>query len=295
MRSPSHRVERAQPHLGTTIRIWVEGLDEERGHRLISQAFQRVAEVHRLMSFHSPESELNRLHRLAWWTCVPVHDYTRRVLARALHVAALSEGVFDPTLAPALVSSGLLPRPDAIEVDPAATWKDIELSADGSVTFKKPLWIDLGGIAKGFAVDCAMDLIRAAGPSAACVDAGGDLSLIGAESAEVHLVTPSAGDLCPVLRVRDACIASSGSQHHHGDEHGLVCPHVDTRAKAFCGTNRFVTVVAPRCIDADALTKVVMAVGPAAAPVLAHFQAEAFLCEGSTWIRIPDDDPIHPH
>jgi thiamine biosynthesis lipoprotein len=291
MRSPLPRIERAQPHLGTTVRIWMEGVDEGPGHALISEAFEIIAGIHRRMSFHAPDSELSRLNRLASRRPVRVHDDTRRVLAKALEIAAVSDGLFDPTTAPALVGAGLLPHPGAEAPDPDASWRDIDLLDGGSVAFRRPLWIDLGGIAKGFAVDRAMEHLLAGAPSAACVEAGGDLRLFGREPAQVHLAGPWTGGAQPVLRVRDASVASSGSQVPHGDGAQAVSPHVDTRTRTFCPTDRFVTVVASSCIEADALTKVVMAHGVASAPVLAHFQAEAFLCENSIWRRIPDENP----
>jgi len=291
MRLPLHPIERAQPLLGTVVRIRVEGLEEALGHTVISHAFGIIADVHRLMSFHEPDSEISRLNREAWRAATRIHVHTRRVLEKALDVASVSGGLFDPTIAPMLVESGLLPTPDARTPDPGATWRDISLAEDGTVAFGKPLWIDLGGIAKGYAVDCAMAHISTYRPARACVEAGGDLKLYGEGPEPVYLAAPAVADSVPVLKVENAAVASSGSQVPDDREGAPVSPHVDTRARGYCRTDRFVTVAAPHCIDADALTKVVMAGGIAAAPALERYQAQAFLYEHASWIRIPDGSP----
>ena len=296
MRSPSHPVERAQPLLGTIVRMRVAGLEESRAHAVITEAFGIIADVQRLMSFHEPDSELSRLNREAARKPIPVHSHTRTVLTRTLEIAAISDGLFDPTIAPRLVEGGQLPTPDAAAADPSATWRDVSLQ-DGTVTFAKPLWIDLGGIAKGYAVDCALAHINACNPTHACVEAGGDLRLSGTGPEHVYLAAPHAANSLPALKVENAAVASSGSQVARGAGGGetLLSPHVDTRTGTYCNTDRFVTVVAPCCIDADALTKVVMAAGAASAPVLERYQAQAFMYERASWTRIPNSGPSDRH
>ena len=297
MRSPLPPVERAQPLLGTIVRIRVAGLEESQAHEVITDAFGIIADVQRLMSFHEPGSELSRLNREAWRKPIRVHTHTRAVLARALEIAAASNGLFDPTVAPLLVEEGRLPAPEGVAPDPCATWCDIDLREDGTVMFARPLWIDLGGIAKGYAVDCALAHLNAFSPTHACVEAGGDLRLSGTGPEHVYLAAPRAANSLPALKVENAAVASSGSQAsgRPGGHDTLLSSHVDTRTKAYCNTDRFVTVVAPQCIDADALTKVVMAAGTAAGPVLERYQAQAFLCDRATWTHIPNTGPSDRH
>lgn len=264
----------------------VEGLAPAEAHGAIGEAFRIVEDIHRLMSFHEPDSELSRLNRDAWRTPVRVGDHTRAVLSKALDVARASDGIFDPTVAPALVESGFLPAPAIGKPSPAASWRDIVLDAGDTVSFARPLWIDLGGIAKGYAVDCAVAHLATFGATRICVEAGGDLRLAGPEPEPVHLAGPSADREIPVLEVQDAAVASSGSLPQADGR--TAGPHIDPRTGRPCRTDRFVTVVAPRCIEADALTKVTMAAGTAAAPVLARFQAQAFLCDGTAWYRIAE-------
>lgn len=281
---PSRPIERAKPLLGTIVRIRVDGLPPALANDVISAAFDRVAEIHRLMSFHEAESELSRVNREAARQPVQLGAHTHAVLRHALALAEVSEGLFDPTMAFALVRDGWLPRLPGTPPAADASWKDIVLSPDGTVSFGKPLWLDLGGIAKGYAVDRAFDFIASHHPARIYVEAGGDLRLCGPEPERVYLAAPRRDDAIPALNVENAAVASSGSQALHDET--LASPHIDPRTGQHGRTDRFVTVVAPRCVDADALTKVVMAAGTASAPVLERYQALAFMLDGTIWTSI---------
>ena len=284
MPQPSPPIERAKPLLGTIVRIRVTGLAAPEAHEAISGAFDVVADIHRLMSFHEADSEVSRLNADAGKAPVRITAHTRTVLEKALELARLSDGLFDPTIAPALVEEGLLPCPAGENPATAADWEDVVLSADGSVGFARPLWLDFGGIAKGYAVDCALAHLEAYRPASIYVEAGGDLRLAGPDAEFVRLKAPRSGKELPVLKIENAAVASSGSQP---DEEGrLKGAHIDTRTGEFCPVERFVSVVAPRCIEADALTKIVIAAGADATPILDHYQASAFLFDGAAWTQI---------
>ena len=120
---------RMRPWLGTYVTVEAGMATEAEALRVIEAAFARVAEVHLAMSFHSADSEIARLHREAAHRPTPVGEHTWSVLALTLRLAALSDGVFDPTVAASLVRHGALPRPDGPAPHPRATWRDIELAA----------------------------------------------------------------------------------------------------------------------------------------------------------------------
>ena len=260
-------VHRARPGLGTLVEMRVEGLDEAAALHAIEAAFAEVARIHRLMSFHAADSDLARLHRARVGTRVRVDARTREVLACALRVAEASGGVFDPTVAGEQVARGYLPRPDSLFVpDPQANWRDIEL-ADTATVLHKPLWIDLGGIAKGYAVDRAIAVLIAAGAAQVRVNAGGDLRIAGARSETVH-VRDAHGRIEAVAELADAAIATScgGTAAHL---HGVNRRAIDGAVTA--------SVVALDCMLADALTKVVLACGKACSGLFEEFGADACL------------------
>ena len=285
MRSSSPRIERARPLLGTTVSIRVEGLGEAQTHSAIDEAFAEVALVHRLMSFQERDSDISRLNRDACDATQEVHPATFEVLYWARRIAEASNGAFDITIAPKLVEWGLLPAPPCrYQPDPQASWRDVELGNDySSVRFRRPLWIDVSGIAKGYAVDRAIECIRRFGARQACVNAGGDLRVLGSDEERVALQLPMPAGALPVLNIQNAAVASSSghiaARFCNGDMGG---PHVDAQRGAAVPINRFACVVAETCLIADALTKPVLALAAESEGLLrkfgalAHFHDPAF-------------------
>ena len=262
-------MRRVRPFLGTLVDIRVEGLREVDALRAINAAYAEIAQIHRLMSFHESASDLSRVHGARVGTRVRVDARTREVLACALRVARESDGCFDPTIAADQVARGYLPHPDsAFTPDPIATWRDLELS-DAGVCLRKPLWIDLGGIAKGYAVDRAVEILLDAGVVQACVNAGGDLRIAGPRVESVH-VRDARGSVVAAVELADAAVASSTSAMQ-----GAIPAHVHGGDRQAIAGGTTVSVVAPNCMLADALTKVVLAQRAASARTLAAFGARA--------------------
>ena len=272
------RTRRDRPLLGTLVDIRVGGVDEARALSAIEAAFAEVADVHRLMSFHDAASDVSRINRDASCAPVAVDPRTREVIALALAFARASQGRFDPTVAAELVAWKSLPRPEGAPAPAGdADWRDIELGDDGRIRAAKPLWIDLGGIAKGYAVDRAIERLIALGIETACVNAGGDLRRIGHGTEPVHVRDPSAPHRpARTLLLGEGSIATSASS--------FECAHVDatrrTPMHAHC-----VSVVADGCAVADALTKIVMSDPCAAIPALDAWNAQAFVLEAAGDVR----------
>lgn len=260
-------VRRARPWLGTLVDIRVDAMDEACAVRAIDAAFAEVATVHRLMSFHEASSDLARLRRAPAGSCVRVNARTHEVLDWSRRIAQASDGAFDPCVATMQVALGVLPVPESNFVpDARAHWRDIELLEGERVRLRRPLWIDLGGIAKGYAVDRAIEVLRAHGATRACVNAGGDLRLCGPNPERVDVCT-AGGVVFPAIELVDGALAtsaSSGAQHLYGR----------TREAVAAGVT--VSVAAERCLVADALTKVVLA-NSAPSGLLAAFGAQAWM------------------
>ena len=256
-------VRRARPWLGTLVDVRVEGLPRDDALAATDAAFAEIAAIHALMSFHETASDLSRLNRGVG--TVRVDARTCEVMSVAIDVARGSHGVFDPTIAARQVERGVLPRPLSRDVDHVGNWRDIELLDDDRIRLHRPLWIDLGGIAKGYAVDRAIEILVAAGATQVCVNAGGDLRVQGnrAESIEVKTLRGST----PLLELSNAALATSTA----GED-----SHLDGVTRESIRTSRTVSVVASKCIVADALTKVVLAGNSAIVDAtLAAFDARA--------------------
>ncbi len=271
---------RARPLLGTIVDIRVDDLDAATANAAINRGFAAVAEVHRLMSFHEAASDVSRLNREAAQRSVAVDALTFEVLRCAQEMSEASDGLFDITVAHTLSAWGFLPLPDGASPDPHTTWRDIVLR-DGHVRFLRPLWIDLGGIAKGFAVDRAVAAMNLDSTIQQCVNAGGDLRVAGPRTERIHLQVPANASMAPVIELENGSLASSSGQEHSRMYEGrLVGPHVHTPDGTPTGLDTFVSVAAPDCIVADALTKVALACGKKSEPLLRQYGATAYIYDG---------------
>jgi FAD:protein FMN transferase len=279
MLSYSRPVERCRALLGTFVRIRVCGLAPERANVAIDAAFAEIARIHSLMSFHEYGSDISRLNRNAHTRSVAVDLRTHEVLCRSLQLASESDGAFDVTVAPTLVQRGVLPPPKGAPApDDLADWRDIECHSDSRVRFHRPLWIDLGGIAKGYAVDRAIEALMTFSPTQTVVNAGGDLRVAGSKSGRVLLRDDifEPGQTA-MIEIQGGAVASSSGRMHGRAYRRSPDAHVDGCHGRKTHPRRFVSVTAPRCIDADALTKIVMAKGEQSRTILASHAARCFV------------------
>ncbi len=222
-------------------------------------AFAEVARVHLLMSRHEAESELSQFNRLACHQWLTVSADTLAVFAFANELSQQSAGLFD------LFTTSHDPQ--------SGCWSDLEVDiANRRLRKHQPLVADLGGIAKGYAVDCAVQALKAHG-------AGGDLAQGGRESRGFVNAGGDArvfGELELPLQVR------------HPLEAAMVM-NVGTLANAAVATSVLdrrtsQTVVAPSCMVADALTKIVFVSGDAQHPLLAKYDARSWIVGGDATI-----------
>jgi FAD:protein FMN transferase len=252
----------------------------------IHAAFWAIEATERLMSFHRDDSELSRLNRSASRRPQKVHAWTFAVLRRALRIAVLSEGLFDITVAPVLMQSGLLPDCGLWAPDGTATWRDLSLRQDSHVFYERPMLLDLGGIAKGFAVDQAIHALRRYGCSHGFVNAGGDLRRFGRGFAPVHVRTLHG--TAPLAELRCGAVATSAAPAlHPGRLAQPIGAIVHPRNREPWRGSGGVSVAAPTCTVADALTKVAALAGPACRPLLARFGAQAFWWTDATQSEPP--------
>lgn len=276
-------VRRLRPWLGTYVAVEAYGDDPQAVAAAVEAAYADVAAIHAAMSFHSASSDLARLHRHGANGPVSVAWHTWSVLALAVDIARASDGLFDPTIAPHLVRRGALPCPDALAPDPAADWRDLVLLGDQQVRFKRPLWIDLGGIAKGYAVDRAVEVLRTHGVRHGSVNAGGDLRVFGDAAEGLPLVVrhpDEPGRTIPLGTLRERAAATSGDFFFgRVDAPNSLSPIVDPHLGPRPAKARSVTVIAERCAIADALTKVVSLRGPDAQALLTRLGATTAIIE----------------
>jgi FAD:protein FMN transferase len=233
------RVARLRPGMGTWVAIEATAATEPVALAAVESAFAAIAVAERLFHPYRPGSDLLRINSAPPHTRVPIQPSTWRVLKLSQVVYGLSGGTFDPCLPM---------RPGRL--------CDLELSAPREKSTwalcRVPLALDLGGIAKGYAVDSAIEALRAGGCSSGLVNAGGDLRVHG-RSADVLL--RHADGRCTPVTLSDEALAVSDldAQRRPAEHQGYYC-----RLGSRCGARRFAAVVAARAALADALTKCVL-------------------------------------
>jgi len=266
------RFEYEEPHMGTKFRIVLYSPDKETADKAAKAAFARVAELNRIMSDYSPQSELMQLCKKfekAIAEPVKVSDELFFVLHKANQVSELSGGAFDVTISP-VVRLWRQARKDRRLPEPAALraamdkvgYKNLLLDPKAkTVSFKIPgMLLDLGGIAKGYAADEGLGVIETFGIKSALVAASGDIAVSKAPPGrdgwriDIEPLPGSKGSRQLVLV--DAALSTSGDSEQFVEIGGVRYSHV---VDPFTGIGlkgrRSVTVVARRGIDADSLTK----------------------------------------
>jgi thiamine biosynthesis lipoprotein len=282
---------RAELLLGTLVRVSVRAAGRPPAQAALDAAFAELRLIHRLMSFHRPDSDVSRVNRTPVGGAVDVDWRTAEVIRTAARLSERSGGHFDITVAPELVAAGYLPAPITDrEPDTGASWRDLVWVADNTLQLSKKAWIDLGGIAKGYAVDRAVAACLGNGAASCLVEAGGDLRVSGAMTAAVRLAAPR-GDNghVPLVELSDGSLASS-----HGATDAAVtgnresAPHINGLTRAALDPRCFVSVLCEECVLADALTKVVLSQGADAGALLAACGATALLHEPEAgWLELP--------
>jgi thiamine biosynthesis lipoprotein len=225
--------------MGTFIAVEATSYDEAAAVAAIDAAFGAMARVDQLMHPTRPDSDLARIGNAAIGVETEVDPWTCDVLSIARAIHEESAGLFDPCLASA---PG---RMADLDIQPSR------------VVCRARVEIDLGGIAKGFAVDVAIDTLRGLGCGAGLVNAGGDLRVFGAVSRTIELRTPEGGWAIELLDAALAASAPRGADsppEHRGFYEGDSGRVVE---------GRHVAVVAPSAAAADALCKCAMLCAPA--------------------------------
>lgn len=270
-----------RPLLGTYVEIRVDGDDESLASRAIAAGFSAIEHVHRSMSVFDQNSDIARINRQAHYSAVRVDPWTHEVLSLALDIHHSSNGLFDCGIAPQLAAWGMLP--EAAGDAPTSTLSNVRLHDGGWVECSSPTRLDLGGIAKGFAVDCAAEAMLALGAPGGVINAGGDLRVFGEAEEAIYLRDPGNPEQLHFAgQLRDGACATSATYYSRRSEQGQeVSALVDPRTRQALQTRRSYSIVAPRCAAADALTKVLALAGETTLPCFARYDAFPLIIEPS--------------
>jgi thiamine biosynthesis lipoprotein len=262
--------------MDTKIDIAVYGTNKKQADAVIKAIFAEMQQLENTFSRHISGSDVNRINEAAGRAPVKVKPETILVTRKALEIAALSGGAFDPTVGPLLELWGWgtekLRVPSAEEINnvlPLVDYKAVEIDEENSTIFltKPGMKMDLGGIAKGFIVDRGQEIAKRFPVKALFINAGGDISITGnkpsGEKWRVAIQAPrDPQKWAAILEVEEGSVATSGDYERFFEEGGEVYHHIlDPKKGVPGGDVSSVTIVAPDTVISDALSTAVFVLG----------------------------------
>jgi len=261
--------------MGTRIIVELWSEDPAKGEAAIEAVLDEMRHIDTTMSTYKPASEVSQVNDRAASGPMPISQELFDLLTTAKNYSEITDGAFDITYA----SVGYLydfrkhVRPTEGQIDkalPAINYRHVMLDpANHTVQFSQAgVRIDLGGIAKGYAVDRGIDVLKSLNITRAFVSAGGDSRIIGDRFGKPWIVgirDPSKGEDAVIARIPlvNAAISTSGDYERYFDEDGVRYHHIiDPHTGHSASKVRSATVIGPYATRTDGLSKTAFVLGP---------------------------------
>ncbi|MDY0092175.1 MAG: FAD:protein FMN transferase [Candidatus Vecturithrix sp.] len=263
--------------LDTLIEIMVFASDEHDAHTAISAAYTEIGRIESLLSRYSPESQISLVNQSAGKEQFPsVAHEVFAIVQRSLDYAVMTDGLFDMTIGPVIDAWSIgTPReriPDQAELHQLlhlVDYRKIVMKSEQGIRLPEPgMALDLGGIAKGYAIDQAIAILREHGVIMALVNAGGDIRCLGTKADgtpwRVGIQHPrEKTEISGVVSLRDAAVATSGDYERYFLQQGIRYHHIiDPGTGMPARACQSVTIVAQTAEQADVLATAVFVMGP---------------------------------
>ncbi|GMU96220.1 FAD:protein FMN transferase [Ignavibacterium album] len=261
-------IKRTQILLGTVVEIQVRDTDEQKADDAITKAFAEIKRIDDLFTTYNEESPVSKINNSSD-TVLKIDEEIYKLLVLCDSVTKISYGCFDLSLDNLTRVWGFYTDnpnlPTKTEIDSAlmkSGWKNVKLIGNDTIIKKKNVGLNFGAIAKGYAVDKAIDILRTSGIESALVNAGGEIKVIG-KNWRVGIQHPrDERDVIAVVKPDNNSVATSGDyeQFFEVDEiryHHILDPKSGYPAKGL----RSVTIINQSNTFADALATAVFVMG----------------------------------
>lgn len=265
-KEPSYTTH-TRPMMGTIVIIKAKARPEH-----IQRTFRVMEKIKSLMSKYEPQSEISTLNTKGK---TKVSSELKEVITRATYFSGLTNGAFDITVGPLvrfwqkMEAKQEIPTQQQLNrVLRVVGYKNIKVSGNTVILEKKGMMLDAGGIAKGYAVDKAIQALRNKGVKNALVDAGGDIYCLGEGPHgkwRVGIQHPRDMEkIMDTIEVKNKGVATSGDYRRHYVIKGKKFGHIINPATGWTvqNTPSSVTIIAPDATSADALATGVFVLGP---------------------------------
>jgi len=258
--------KRSRAVMGTFAEVTAVSLGKEVSRQAVEAAYGQLNEINDLMSDYVADSEVGRINALKAGQSMVVSDHTLYVLQQAAKLSEATGGAFDVTCRPMVQlwkkagSDNKMPTDQELQTAVAKTGSS-KLAIDPDARTVTPtvdgVQIDLGGIAKGYALDLAVERIKAEGATGGLVDVGGDVLAFGSRSSDgspwvIGIKHPFRTGLFGKVAINDRAIATSGLQQRFFEIDGRRYSHIiDPRTGRPVQEAPSVTVIAQSGLLAD--------------------------------------------
>ena len=239
--------KRLKPLLGTFVEIGTI-IQDQNTEYAIGTAFKAIEKIHHLLSFHDPNSELSRLNR-SNGNLIELDPLSYRVLRLAKIIGKYSNELFNCTVGGVLVNKDILPKHADVDFCEYGNSNDIELY-ENKIRLGRPVLITLDGIAKGYAVDYAILVLKKQGVTSGWINAGGDLRIFGDIALPVQRRELN-GSLSDIGHLKNIALSTSSITTSNKTYPGYIVKSDSGK----CHQGSW-SVMARYCWLADALTKV---------------------------------------
>jgi len=267
-------VRREETIMGTRIYVEAWHDDPVQGEKALDAVMNEMRRIDALMSHYRPESQLSQINIHAAVEPVVVDQELYDLIKTSVHFSEITEGAFDITYA----SVGYLydyprhVRPTDAQIAaalPGINYRHLELDdAHHSVKFQRDgMRIDLGGIAKGYACDRSVEILKRFGIAHALVTAGGDSRLLGDRNGKpwnIGIRNPDdKNKVVLTMPLSDVGVSTSGDYERYFDEGGVRYHHIiDPKTGRSPHEVRSVTIIGPTATDTEGWSKGVFIKGP---------------------------------
>jgi thiamine biosynthesis lipoprotein len=263
--------------MGTFVQVTVAAGNEQQAQGYIDAAFERMRQINREMNDHDPNSVISQLSLKAYQQPVAISPELFEVIETSIQYSKLSDGAFDITVGPEtqlwrkMAQTGQKPTDQELALArDKVGWEKLSLDrANQTIQFAvEGMKLDVGAIAKGYAVDLAVKVLQEKGVSGGMVDIGGNVRCYGQGPGKkrdwiIGLQDPRhEEDILTRLRLNDMAVATSGDYRRVAVVDGQSYSHILNPKNAESVKElASVTIIAPTATDADALSTTVSVLG----------------------------------
>ncbi len=253
--------------MNTFVQIKIYGEPEEKAKNAAELAFQEIEILDRILNCHNPKSRVSELNRKKTAKSYKILD---EILKESIEYSKLTDGAFDITIYPLMQlwnfeNNNVPPDKSKIKrILRSVNYRFVKVHKN-KIYLIGNSQIDLGGIAKGYVVDSAIDVLKACNIKNALINAGGDIRVIGNKTWKIGVQHPrkEKGNVMAVLEIKDKAIVTSGDYEKYFEYQGKRYHHILDPKTGYPSEKCIgVTIIANDTTFADALATGVFVLGP---------------------------------